>query len=74
MAPGPVSGECRRSGRGRRENITNTKLEISGGLAIPAPTDGRPLFIAVYPTVRLTPAGRPVPASVATTLVMRPAR
>lgn len=56
------------------ENITNTKLEISGGLAIPAPADGRPLFIAVYPTVRLTPSGRPVPASVATTLVMRQAR
>lgn len=53
------------------ENITNTKLEIAGGLTIPAPNDGRPLFIAVYPTVRLSTTGRPVPASVSTTLVLR---
>ncbi|MGH3736551.1 MAG: hypothetical protein ACRDT6_13190 [Micromonosporaceae bacterium] len=55
-------------------NVTNTKLEIDGGLSILAPDDGRPLYVAVYPTVRLTPSGRPVPASVTSTLLARAGR
>lgn len=52
-------------------NITNTKLEIQGGLTIGLPPGDGPLYVAVYPTVRLVSSGRPVPASVATTLLVR---
>ena len=41
--------------------VTNTKLEIAGGFAIPAPPSGGPLYVAVYPAVRVDPS-RPVVA------------
>ena len=41
--------------------VTNTKLEIAGGFAIPAPPGGGPLYVAVYPAVRVDPS-RPVVA------------
>lgn len=33
--------------------VTNTKLDIDGGVAIPAPEDGRGLFVVVFPAVRV---------------------
>lgn len=55
-------------------HITNTKLEIDGGLSIDVPDDGRQVYVTVYPAVRLSPSSRPVPATVATTLLARPGR
>jgi hypothetical protein len=52
--------------------VTNTKLEIAGGFELAAPDDGRALYVAVYPALRLDgvlTAG-PFPA----TLQVRPAR
>jgi hypothetical protein len=51
--------------------VTNTKLEINGGLDISAAEDGRPLYVAVFPGVRAGSSGAAVPAPAAATLQAR---
>ena len=51
--------------------VTNTKLEIAGGFPIPAPPGGGPLYVAVYPAVRVHPSGPAVPVPVAALLTVR---
>lgn len=55
---------------GGSRRLTNTKLQIEGGLTIDAPRDGRGLFVSVYPGTR-TPAGALEAAPVASTLEAR---
>lgn len=52
--------------------VTNTKLDIDGGVAIPAPLDGRGLFVVVFPAVRV--GGELVAAQSGPSLVAREPR
>lgn len=52
---------------------TNTKLQIDGGVTIPAAVDGRALYVAVFPAVRPGPTASVVPTTVAATLEARQA-
>lgn len=52
--------------------ITNTKLDIDGGVTIPAPPDGRGLNVAVFSAVRLD--GQPRPSTAGVSLTAREPR
>jgi hypothetical protein len=54
--------------------VTSAKLEIDDGLVIEAPDDGRGLFIAVYPAVRIPGNAQPAPVPLQATLVAREPR
>lgn len=54
--------------------VTNTKLEIGGGFLVPVPADGRGLWVAVWPAVRIAGSGQPVAGPHAGVLPVRQAR